>query len=189
MTEPEFGRHHGHDVPDHSVDDHARDEHGIFRYLGIAETFLGGLMVAGIFALLLLQVVQRYIPFEADLVWTGELARFFLVWFTFLVAGHLMARGEHVGINVIDYVLKGRALYAVKVFAALVVAVTCLAFAYAAFLLVRSSPGTSPVMGMPLTWLYVIPGLGLLLAAVQSLRAIATGRAGEVADSPGVEAE
>lgn len=177
-----------HPVPDHA-DPPAFEARGFFRYLGMAETFLGGLMVAGIFGLLLLQVVQRYFPFDADLVWTGELARFFLVWFTFLVAGHLMARGEHVGINVVDYVVKGKALYGVKVFAALVVAVTSLAFAYAAFLLVTSSPGTSPVMGMPLSWLYIIPGVGFVLTALQSLRAVATGRAGMVAESPGVESE
>ena len=44
-----------------------------------------------IFGLVLLQAAQRYLPIDGW-PWTGELARFGLVWLTFVVAGVLVTR-------------------------------------------------------------------------------------------------
>lgn len=144
----------------------------LLRYLSTAEAVVGGVLLVVIFALILLQAAQRYLP-GGGWVWTGELARFSLVWLTFAMAGYLMARDGHVTLKLADHVTSGAARRAVVVFAHVMVAIVCLNLAYEAFeLAVRPSRQTSPTMGMPIGLLYVIPLAGLLLTTVRSAAAV-----------------
>ena len=56
-----------------------------------------------IFFLVLIQALQRYLPIDGW-SWTGELARFSLVWLTFVVAGVLVSSDSHISIEMIDAV-------------------------------------------------------------------------------------
>ena len=71
---------------------------------------------------MLAQVAQRYVP-GVTFPWTGEVARLAMVWATFVMAGYLAAFDRHIAIHVVDYVLGGRALASVKLFANVVVLV------------------------------------------------------------------
>ncbi|AXK37150.1 TRAP transporter small permease [Streptomyces armeniacus] len=144
----------------------------MLRRLSAAEAAVGGLLLALIFVLTLLQAAQRYLP-GGGWVWTGELAQFGLVWLTFAMAGHLAARDGHVTLKVVDTVAGPRVLRLVGIFANLTVAVVCLNLAYEAYALVTDgSQQTSPALDMPLGWLYVIPLAGLLLTTVRSVVAV-----------------
>ncbi|MEE2041505.1 TRAP transporter small permease subunit [Nocardiopsis sp. CT-R113] len=155
--------------PSTSGDGPSGSRPAVVRWLETAELVVGALLLTMIFALMLVQAGQRYVPGESW-VWVGELARFGLVWLAFSLVGHLVGRDEHITLKLIDFVARGRALRAVWIFANLVVAATCaLLVAAAADLVFAGGPQTTPVMGIPLSWTYVIPMVGLGLAVLRAL--------------------
>lgn len=141
----------------------------LLRRLEIAELTTGALMVAVIFTVMFVQATQRHLP-VTGWVWTGELARFGLVWLAFSLAGYLVGRDEHITLKLVDFVARGIVLRAVWILANLVVAAVAIAFAVdAAELVFGGSPQSTPAMGIPLSWTYVIPMIGLILAALRAL--------------------
>lgn len=144
----------------------------VLRWLSTGEAIVGAILLATIFGLVLLQAAQRYLPVDGW-VWTGELARFSLVWLTFAMAGYLMACDGHVTLKLVDYVAKGLPRRLVVAFANVMVAIVCLNLAYEAFELATApSRQVSPALGMPTNFFYVIPLLGLLLTTVRSVAGI-----------------
>lgn len=143
---------------------------GVTRIIGIAETILGSLLMAMIFALMLLQVAQRYLPIGPG-VWVGELARFGLVWLTFALAGYLVSRSGHVTIDVIDTWLKGEIWQrGIMAFVHIVLTVIGVLFAIDAWALIQNSgTQTTPVMSIPMALIYIIPTLGMALSALHAL--------------------
>ncbi|MPY97603.1 MAG: TRAP transporter small permease subunit [Actinophytocola sp.] len=142
------------------------------RWLSSAEAALGGLLVALLFALMLTQAAQRYLP-TGGWVWTGELARFSLVWLTFAMAGYLMARDGHITLKLVDHVAKGALARLVGIFANVMVAIVCLNLSYEAFdLVTQPAVQETPAIGIPVNALYVIPLAGLLLTTLRSVVAV-----------------
>ena len=140
----------------------------LLRYLGIVEQAVGSALIVMILVLVLVQVAQRYLPGEGW-PWTGEVARLGLVWCTFALIGYLMARDRHIAIHVVDLVLPPRVLGVVKVFDHVVVGATCLAMVYATYTLIADDIGqVTPAAEIPLAWIYVVPLVGFLLAALRS---------------------
>jgi TRAP-type C4-dicarboxylate transport system permease small subunit len=139
------------------------------RALEVAELTIGALLLALILALVMLQVIARVTPVPGA-VWNGELARFSLVWLAFGLSGYVLARDEHITLDVIDRVLPGLGRRLVRVLSLLIVAATCLAFAYEGWDLISSgSPIKSPAAGIPLAWIYIIPTAGIVLTAVRAV--------------------
>lgn len=77
--------------------------------------FLMSVMVISMF----FQVVSRY-AFGAGFAWTEELSRFANVWMVFLGAAALAFSDEHIQVTILDSMLKGGALKALKIFKAIV---------------------------------------------------------------------
>jgi TRAP-type C4-dicarboxylate transport system permease small subunit len=162
-----------------------RNTPAVLRWISTAEAVVGGLLLATIFGLILLQAVQRYLP-VGGWVWTGELARFSLVWMTFAMSGYLMARDGHVSLKLVDYVAKGLVRRLVIIFANVMVAIVCLNLAYEAFaLVVKPTSQVSPALGMPVGYFYVIPLAGLVLTTVRSVAGIFLPEPETAADEPG----
>lgn len=144
----------------------------VLRALSMAEAVTGGVLLAVIGALMLLQAVQRYLP-TGGWVWTGELARFAFVWLTFAMSGYLAARDGHIALKLVDIVAGPRLLRLVGIVANATVAIVCLNLLYEAWVLVMDDDGqTSPALGLPTRFFYVIPLAGLLLTTVRSVVAI-----------------
>ncbi len=80
------------------------------------EMRLAGLAAALIFVLVLLQAGQRYLPIDGW-TWTGELARYGLVWLTFTAAGVLVTRDGHIALQIVDSLPWEPVVRAVHVFA------------------------------------------------------------------------
>src|SRR5690606_39444609 len=88
----------------------------IFKGSALVEQVLGAVLLFVLLGLTIALVLQRY--FKMGWPGTGELARFMMVWGTFLVAGYLVAYPPgHITIAVVDYFTKGRWLRACKLFA------------------------------------------------------------------------
>jgi TRAP-type C4-dicarboxylate transport system permease small subunit len=146
-----------------------RGQPAFLRWIAVAEHLVGGLLVVVILVLVLVQVAQRFLP-GGGWVWTGELATLSLMWLTFAVAGALTGADGHVALQLIDNVTAGRARHAVRLLASLAVAAVAAGFAYEAYSLVSSgTPQTTPAMGIPLTWVYVIPLAGFALTALHAV--------------------
>ena len=140
----------------------------IFRYIGLAEQAIAvGCMVV-ILTLVLLQVLQRYLP-GGGWAWTGEVAQLALVWLAFILSGYLMAMDRHITIQLVDYVLPPRALGWLKLFVHVVVGATCLAMAYSIYDLVATDIGQrTPAAEIPLVWIYLVPLVGFVLTALRT---------------------
>lgn len=146
------------------------------RILEVAELTAGCLLVATLAVLVVLQAGQRYLP-VSGWVWTGELARYSLVWLTFALAGYLTGRGEQIGLEVIDHLVRGRSLQLVRRFADAVVALAAAALTVDAWQLLTGSVGrVSPAIRIPLEWIYLMPLLGFALTALRAGWAAVAGR-------------
>jgi TRAP-type transport system small permease protein len=144
----------------------------IVRVVTAIEIGIGAAAMLLIFFLVFVQALQRYLPVEGW-SWTGELARFSLVWLTFVVSGVLVTRDGHISIEMIDAVPRlGRV---VRVLSCLIVAAIGVALTVAAWELVQEQGIIkSPAMQMPMSWLYAISMIGFVSTVVRSLVAAAT---------------
>lgn len=143
----------------------------ILHWLGIAEQAVGSVLLVVILVLVLAQVAQRYVP--GSWPWTGEVARLSMVWATFVMAGYLAAHDRHIAIHVVDWVLGGRALAAVKTFVNLVVLATCLVLVYAISQLIASDIGqVTAAAQLPLRFVNAVPIVGFALVALRALLSI-----------------
>jgi TRAP-type transport system small permease protein len=133
------------------------------------ELAIGAAALVLIFVLVLVQAAQRYLP-VSGWAWTGELARFCLVWLTVSVAGVLVTSDSHIALQLVDGIKNPVVVRVVRVAAALTVAAVGAAFALEAWdLMVSQGRLRSPSLRMPLTWLYVFPFLGFLSTAVRGV--------------------
>jgi len=121
-----------------------------------------------IFGLVLFQALQRYLPFDGW-SWTGELARFSLVWLTFVVAGVLVTRDEHISIEMIDAAPPPVPRVA-RVVSCVVVAAIGVGLVLEAWELMDAQGILkSPALGMPMSWLYGVCLIGFVSVVVRSL--------------------
>ena len=135
---------------------------GVELAVGVVATLL-------ILLLVLVQAGQRYLPVEGW-SWTGELARFCLVWLTFAVAGVLVTSDSHIAIELVDGIRKPVVVRVVRVVACLVVAAIGAGLAMEAWVLTFDSPPIkSPAMRMPMSWLYGISMIGFVSVVVRAL--------------------
>lgn len=137
------------------------------------ELGLAGLAVAMIFVLVLIQAGQRYLPFDGW-SWTGELARFSLVWVTFTATGVLVTKDAHISLQLVDAIKNPLVTRVVRTVAALVVAAVGVGLATEAWVLMDTQSALkSPSMRMPMSWLYALPFLGFVSTAVRATLAAA----------------
>jgi TRAP-type C4-dicarboxylate transport system permease small subunit len=155
------------------------------RWLGIAEQAAGIVLLVIILALVLIQVFQRYLP-GGGWAWTGEVARYAMVWATFFMAGYLLARDQHIAIKVVDFFLPARALGAVKLVGHVLIALTSVLAVYATYDFVTHDRGqVTAAAQIPLAVIYVVVAFGfastalraVVVIAVQDLREVLAGGA------------
>lgn len=122
-----------------------------------------------IFGLVLLQAAQRYLPIDGW-PWTGELARFCLVWLTFVVAGVLVTTDSHISIEMIDLVPGPLLRRVVRVVSCLIVALIGVGLCAEAWELMQTQDIIkSPAMRMPMSYLYAISLIGFVSVVIRSL--------------------
>jgi TRAP-type C4-dicarboxylate transport system permease small subunit len=138
----------------------------------VVEQLIGTLLLLLILFLVLAQVAQRYTP--GTWPWTGELARYSMVWAAFLMAGYLVAYPpHHIAIHVVDFVAKGRVLAAIKMFVNVVILLTVIVVAYGGVSLVAQDIGQVTAAGqMPLKYVNAVPIVGMLLVGARAILGI-----------------
>lgn len=71
---------------------------GPLRHLVRAERVMCMLLLTAILVVLAIQIFYRFV-LSSPLTWTDETSRFLLVWLTFMAAGWVTARDEHIAMN------------------------------------------------------------------------------------------
>lgn len=119
--------------------------------------------MAALIAVITLQVVSRV--FFTAFGWTEELARFLLVWLTFMGAVHAWYARRHIAVSVIvghlpDTARKTATLAALAVALAFLLALTWVSYQYMS----AQSFQKSAAMRIPMSWIYaIIPAASLLM--------------------------
>lgn len=146
----------------------------VVRGLELVEAACGAFFLLLILVLVMIQVVVRFTPF-GGWVWTGEVARFALVWMTFILSGYLLGRRQHISLDMIDHALSARGRRVVGVLSHLVVLAVCVAFVYDGLGLLESQAGiSSPAANIQMPLVYVLPLAGFLLTLLRAVLGLAT---------------
>lgn len=118
-------------------------------------------MVIVVFA----QVLIRYV-LDNPLAWSEELARYILVWLTFLGAAYAMSKNAHVGVEVFVKLFPVAIQKAILIVATLTSLFFFGIMIYQGYLFtIRTMAQTSPVLHLPMGGIYsVIPLSGIIIS-------------------------
>jgi TRAP-type C4-dicarboxylate transport system permease small subunit len=155
-------------LSDESGPDTAWREPRILRAWAAAEMWIACVVLVFIFVSVLWQVVSRYIP---SLNWpaVGEVANYSLIVLTFIMVGYLIGNNGHITIQIIDYLVKGRAFVVVKAVSAACTGLICALLVWEAWELIQAYPTrTTAALGIPIWTLYAIPMLGFISGTVRA---------------------
>ncbi len=110
-------------------------------------------------------VALRYLA-SYSFVWAEELARYLMIWMTFLGAGLVLRFGGHIGINSLHHILPRRLGQFLRVGLALLMIVFFAAMAWRGldYMQVAQYQST-PALGLPFSYVYAVfpVGFGLLI--------------------------
>lgn len=152
--------------------DRLENASALYRWIIGIERFVAATFLVGVLALVLTQVVSRYV-FNSPFSWTEESARLLLVWLTFLAAMHVSSRRAHITVDLIATVVPARAARSVSAVAEIVVIVTAIVMSVAGIMMVGIVGGLAlPATGLPTTLLYGAALVGFVGIAIHSLLAL-----------------
>jgi TRAP-type C4-dicarboxylate transport system permease small subunit len=158
-----------------------RREPAVLRVWASVELAIACAALVLIFVSVLWQVVSRFVP---ALNWpgVGEVAGYSLIVLTFIMVGYLIGNNGHITIQVIDYLVRGRALVVVKVVSAACTALICALLVWEAYELIRAYPTRrTAALGIPIWIMYVFPLVGFASGTVRAVVRIFYARRDDVA--------
>jgi TRAP-type transport system small permease protein len=133
------------------------------------EIGIGAISLLAILALVFMQAAQRYTPFEG-FAWTGELAKFAMIWLSFSVMGVLITTRGHIALEIVDSFKNQTVVRSVQVLALAIVAVVGGGLVYEAWALVTTQGIIkSPVLRLPMSLVYVPVLIGVASLTVRSV--------------------
>lgn len=141
----------------------------LFRALRMAEEWLIGAAVLAVAALTIANVACRSL-LGFSLASAEEISRFLIIAITFLGIGYAAGRGRHIRMTALYDQLGHKPRKALMILIAATTGVLMLMLAWyaAGYVATVKQLGTkSPVLQVPLSLVYAIAPIGLLLAAVQ----------------------
>lgn len=156
----------------------------IARVIGYVELLIGSICLLTILVLVFFQALQRYLPID-QVPWTGETAEFAMVWLTFSAAGLLVTSRGHIALELVDTFRNRTLVQFVQVFALVVVCAAGVGLTIEAFALIGSQGILrSPVLRIPMSWIYLPVAIGLVSTTVRAaISAIDIAKNGAVAPS------
>ncbi|MGM7667650.1 TRAP transporter small permease [Microbacterium sp. A93] len=141
----------------------------IARVITGIELTIGAVAVMVILVLVFYQALQRYLPIES-IAWTGELSRFALLWATFSAMGILVTSHGHIALELVDSIRNPMVVRIIQVFALLVVAAAGFGLSLEAWALVETQGIVkSPVLRIPMSWVYVPVLIGTISTTIRAL--------------------
>lgn len=152
-------------VPQESDEpDFLEQRSSFYRGFVVTERIAACVLLVTTLGLVVLQVVTRYV-FDTPLTWTEELARFALVWLTFVAAGFVMARRLHIAVDLLASKLSRAGGVVLDTFALIVVVVVSGTVAWFGVGFTENAAGRdAPASGLPMSVIYsaAVVGFGLI---------------------------
>jgi TRAP-type C4-dicarboxylate transport system permease small subunit len=129
-----------------------------------AERLLAGSLVFAVFAVVLLQVIMRYV-FARPNPWTEELSRFGFIWLSMLGAALAAELGTHFVFDQLVSLLRPRLGMLIRLCSTALVAVMAIGLVVLGIdLVLLASTQRSPALNLPISWIYAsVPVAGLLM--------------------------
>lgn len=137
------------------------------------EEVLLALLLMGISTLVIGQVVARYL-FNSSLSWSDELARYFLVWSTFLSVSYCVKKRISIKIDQFQNAMPKGSIPWIKMIRHTIVFVFCVIMIPYAWEYVKQAAfngSTSPALKIPMYYLQSAPLVGLALLLVRVAQA------------------
>lgn len=132
-------------------------------------------LMAAMTVIILLQVFYRYV-LNAPLPWTEEVARFLMVWMTFLIAPIAYRQGWNVAIDMFSDLLKGRAHYLLQLLIDVLVMLIIVMFLKVLLeergILARGWGRSASSVDMTMFWVYLAMPVGVGAMALVALELI-----------------
>lgn len=125
------------------------------------------LLVATI-VLVLIQVYTRYV-LNQPFTWTEEIARFSMVWFTFMAASYVMAERRHIRVVFFARLLGEKGSAVVNWFAQIMVISVGAVMAYGAYLAQGASQISGTASGIPISVVYLGALVGYALMVIHAI--------------------
>ncbi|MDJ0331425.1 TRAP transporter small permease [Planococcus sp. S3-L1] len=133
-------------------------------YMNVGIKHVLNLIMALLVTVVFLQVIFRFI-LNSPLAWTEELARYSLIWLTFLGASYAMSSKAHIGMEFfvkLFAVTVRKVFYTIATFASLLFFLLMVVEGYD--LAMQGMSQTSPVLRIPMGMIYmIIPVSGVIL--------------------------
>lgn len=126
-------------------------------------------MVVVMTVLVIMQVLLRYL-FSSAFSWTEEIARYLMIWVSFLGAGLALQQGLHIGVEALIMRLSSRGRRRVSLVSKAAVLVFLIVLTVGGFQLawfVRNQ--SSPALFLSMSWAYGAAAAGGLFMAIQML--------------------
>lgn len=148
------------------------------RFVDTALRALLVLLVIALVSSVAWQVLSRYLLSDPS-PWTEELARFLLIWIGMLGGSYAFRMRAHLGLELLPQKLEGIPASMLRYFTLIIVAL------FAAAVLIAGGSNLvsltwelrqySPVLGMPIAWVYsVVPLTGVLIVFYCAVQALET---------------
>lgn len=139
-----------------------------YRVLTRVEQLVASLLLVGLFAVIVVQVVARYI-FNAPIGGSEEIARFAFIWFTFTAVSFVAARRKHITVKLYGGGATGKGAAAVEVLAYIIMAAASIGMIIGGIHVLNSmwhiaSPGTET----PYPLVYSVVPIGFALVAMHA---------------------
>ena len=142
------------------------------KFLNNFEEFIVVPIVAVMTAVIVLQVFFRYV-LKGSLPWSEELARYLMIWVTFVGASIGVKRGAHIGVEVLVMSLPKNVQTIVKYVGGVITIIFCVVVFYASLSILQRqiiSNQISPAMRIPMWWAYSAIPAGTLLMTIRFIQ-------------------
>lgn len=149
----------------------AKINHAIDRVLDLLETYLCGILFLITCTIIFIQVVFRSV--SLPVAWTEELARYLCIWVIYLAASKGVKNGNHMSVDLLPIVLKGKARVVLYIIAELIsLAFFCLLCYVGVQVLIGmgARPQYSAANGIDMRLAYAAPYLGAGMMIIRALQ-------------------
>jgi TRAP-type C4-dicarboxylate transport system permease small subunit len=125
-------------------------------------------LLAAVIVLVLIQVYTRYV-LNQPFTWTEEIARFSMVWFTFMSASYVMAERRHIRVVFFARLLGRVGTHFVNWFAQAVVIFVGVIMTYGSYLAQNASQIAGTASGVPISAVYIGALTGYALMVLHAI--------------------
>ncbi|MBW2306075.1 MAG: TRAP transporter small permease [Deltaproteobacteria bacterium] len=144
----------------------------IMRILENAQEYLAAFIMFSLVVVVFIQVMMRYVV-RASLPWTEEMARYLFVWLIFIGTSVCVKRQAHLGIDILVIHLPPKIQRHLSTFTLVLSLVFSIVVVQKGYeLLTRSGEQISPMLHLPMSYVYIIIPASYLIICLVLLRHI-----------------